>query len=89
MLTLNFTPFPILESERLHFRKLSNDDASEIFELRSNPETMKYIPRPLVTNINEVETLQNKNQFQAKENIEITNKKEFKSSSKDDEWESF
>ncbi len=40
-------------------------------------------------NINEVETLQNKNQLQAKENIEITNKKEFKSSSKDDEWESF
>ena len=40
------------------------------------------------TNINEVETLQNKNQLQAKENIEIT-KKEFKSSSKDDEWESF
>ncbi|MGJ0323428.1 cache domain-containing protein [Aliarcobacter cryaerophilus] len=41
------------------------------------------------TNINEVQTLQNKNQLQAKENIEITNKKEFKSSSKDDEWESF
>ena len=41
------------------------------------------------TNINEVETLQNKNQLQAKDNIEITNKKEFKSSSKDDEWESF
>ena len=41
------------------------------------------------TNTNEVETLQNKNQLQAKENIEITNKKEFKSSSKDDEWESF
>ena len=41
------------------------------------------------TNTNEVETLQNKSQIQAKENIEITNKKEFKSSSKDDEWESF
>ena len=41
------------------------------------------------TNINEVETLQNKSQLQAKENIEITKKKEFKSSSKDDEWESF
>ncbi|MGJ0310292.1 methyl-accepting chemotaxis protein [Aliarcobacter cryaerophilus] len=40
-------------------------------------------------NNNEVQTLQNKNQLQAKENIEITNKKEFKSSSKDDEWESF
>ncbi|MCT7545553.1 cache domain-containing protein [Aliarcobacter cryaerophilus] len=41
------------------------------------------------TNINEVETLQNKNQLQAKETLEITKKKEFKSSSKDDEWESF
>ncbi|WP_222860834.1 methyl-accepting chemotaxis protein [Aliarcobacter cryaerophilus] len=41
------------------------------------------------TSINEVETLQNKSQIQPKENIEITNKKEFKSSSKDDEWESF
>ncbi|MGJ0315814.1 cache domain-containing protein [Aliarcobacter cryaerophilus] len=41
------------------------------------------------TNTNEVQSLQNKNQLQAKENIEITNKKEFKSSSKDDEWESF
>ncbi|MEM5558984.1 cache domain-containing protein [Aliarcobacter cryaerophilus] len=40
-------------------------------------------------NNNEVQTLQNKNQLQAKENIEITKKKEFKSSSKDDEWESF
>ncbi|WP_164469043.1 methyl-accepting chemotaxis protein [Aliarcobacter cryaerophilus] len=40
-------------------------------------------------NNNEVQTLQNKNQLQSKENIEITNKKEFKSSSKDDEWESF
>ena len=53
MLTLNFTPFPILESERLHFRKLSNDDASEIFELRSNPETMKYIPRPLAKTLDD------------------------------------
>ncbi|MGJ0343905.1 cache domain-containing protein [Aliarcobacter cryaerophilus] len=40
-------------------------------------------------NNNEVQILQNKNQLQSKENIEITNKKEFKSSSKDDEWESF
>ncbi|WP_339889060.1 GNAT family N-acetyltransferase [uncultured Flavobacterium sp.] len=53
MLTLNFTPFPILESERLRYRKLNNEDAKEVFELRSNPETMKYIPRPLVTNIDE------------------------------------
>ena len=53
MLALNFTPFPILSSERLVFRRLSEKDVIEVFELRSNPETMKYIPRPLLTNITE------------------------------------
>lgn len=51
MLQLNFSPFPILESERLRFRKLTDADAPEILELRGNPETMKFIPRPLVTDI--------------------------------------
>ena len=51
MLQLNFSPFPILESERLRFRKLTNDDALEILALRGNPETMKFIPRPLATSI--------------------------------------
>ena len=48
MLQLNFSPFPILESERLRFRRLTNEDAPEIIVLRGNPETMKFIPRPLV-----------------------------------------
>jgi ribosomal-protein-alanine N-acetyltransferase len=48
MLTLNFTPFPTIETDRLLLRRITTDDVSEIFELRSNPETMKYIPRPLV-----------------------------------------
>lgn len=48
MLTINFTPFPILETERLVLRRVNENDANEIFALRSNPETMKYIPRPLV-----------------------------------------
>ena len=51
MLQLNFSPFPILESERLCFRKLTITDAPEILLLRGNPETMKYIPRPLITDI--------------------------------------
>jgi ribosomal-protein-alanine N-acetyltransferase len=51
MLQLNFSSFPILESERLCFRKLTITDAPEILELRGNPETMKYIPRPLITDI--------------------------------------
>ena len=51
MLQLNFSPFPELESKRLRFRKLTNEDAPEILLLRGNPETMKYIPRPLITDI--------------------------------------
>lgn len=50
MLEFNFHPFPVIETERLLLRRVTNDDVSEVFELRSNPETMKYIPRPLVKN---------------------------------------
>lgn len=48
MLTINFSPFPNLETERLLLRRVDSNDINEIFALRSNPETMKYIPRPLV-----------------------------------------
>lgn len=48
MLEFNFHPFPVIETERLLLRRITNDDVNEVFELRSNPETMKYIPRPLV-----------------------------------------
>ncbi|SHJ65713.1 GNAT family N-acetyltransferase [Flavobacterium haoranii] len=53
MLQLNFNPFPNLESERLSFRKLNNEDAPEILKLRGNAEIMKYIPRPLATTLQE------------------------------------
>ncbi|MBG6062073.1 ribosomal-protein-alanine N-acetyltransferase [Flavobacterium sp. CG_9.1] len=48
MLTISFTPFPNLETERLLLRRVVPTDVKEIFALRSNPETMKYIPRPLL-----------------------------------------
>jgi len=50
MLEFNFNPFPVIETERLLLRRITNDDVNEVFKLRSNPETMKYIPRPLVKN---------------------------------------
>ncbi|WP_426485585.1 GNAT family N-acetyltransferase [Flavobacterium sp. 2] len=50
MLEFNFHPFPVIETERLLLRRITNDDVNEVFELRSNPETMKYIPRPLAKN---------------------------------------
>ena len=49
MLTINFYPFPNLESDRLLLRRLNNDDVNEVLELRGNPENMKYVPRPLIT----------------------------------------
>jgi ribosomal-protein-alanine N-acetyltransferase len=53
MLVLNFNPFPNLETDRLLLRRIDNNDVKEIFELRSDAETMKYIPRPLVKNLDE------------------------------------
>ncbi|MES2410001.1 MAG: GNAT family N-acetyltransferase [Bacteroidota bacterium] len=47
MLTINFHPFQNIETKRLLLRRLEPNDAEEILVLRSNPETMKYIPRPL------------------------------------------
>ncbi len=64
MLELNFDPFPVIETERLVLRQITIADANDIFELRSNPEAMKYIGRPrpkvvadvhdLIANMNEL-----------------------------------
>lgn len=48
MITINFSPFQNLETERLLLRRVDNADLQAVIALRSNPETMKYIPRPLV-----------------------------------------
>ncbi|MEO5778037.1 MAG: GNAT family N-acetyltransferase [Flavobacterium sp.] len=47
MLEINFHPFQNIETERLLLRRIDNNDAAEVLALRGNPETMKYIPRPL------------------------------------------
>lgn len=51
--TFSFLPFKNLESDRLVLRRITNDDVQEVFELRSDTEMMKYIPRPLLTNHDE------------------------------------
>ena len=43
----SFLPFKNLESGRLLLRQITAEDVNEIFELRSNKEVMKFIPRPL------------------------------------------
>ncbi len=56
MLSPNFTPFPIIHTPRLLLREITPDDAPAIMHLRSNPEVMQYINRPLTLTIEEAET---------------------------------
>jgi [ribosomal protein S5]-alanine N-acetyltransferase len=41
----NFTPFPVLKTERLTLRQLRSSDDKEIFALRSNDNVNKYLDR--------------------------------------------
>ncbi|MBW1655868.1 GNAT family N-acetyltransferase [Flavobacterium quisquiliarum] len=50
MLEFDFSSFPIIETERLLLNRITEEDVNEIFALRSNPEIMRYIPRPLAKN---------------------------------------
>lgn len=45
MVNRNFTPFPILTTERLTLRALTIDDKQNIFDLRSDTEINKYLGR--------------------------------------------
>lgn len=49
MLFFNFHPFPVLETRRLLLRSITPQDGAQVYALRSHPETMRYIPRPLLT----------------------------------------
>jgi ribosomal-protein-alanine N-acetyltransferase len=46
MLETNFTPFPILETQRLQLRETAHTDVNELFYMRSNEDVMRYIDRP-------------------------------------------
>jgi len=56
----NFSPFPHLTTERLLLRKLSLDDAEEIFVLRSDDVVNKYLDRPKTNDIDEAIAFINK-----------------------------
>lgn len=54
MLELNFSPFPEITTGRLHLRQVTDDDAEQMFYLRSSSQLMKYICRPRPDNVNEI-----------------------------------
>lgn len=45
--TACFPTFPILKTSRLYLRQIHEEDATDLFELRSNPDIMRFIPRPI------------------------------------------
>ena len=57
MLSLNFTPFPILSTKRLCLRRINLSDAQTFFEMRINEQVMKYIDRPRPASISDIELL--------------------------------
>lgn len=70
MLSLNFTPFPTLTTNRLVLREITLDDAPELFFMRTDERVMKYIERPRPKNIEEtiafikmITDLRNKNEI--------------------------
>lgn len=49
MLEVDFSRFPVLSTARLMLRQIDVNDAEELLYLRSHPEIMRFIPRPLAT----------------------------------------
>jgi len=57
MLTIHFTTFPTLQTPRLTLREVTPDDAAVVFKMRSDERVMRYIGRPLQTDISEAAQL--------------------------------
>jgi ribosomal-protein-alanine N-acetyltransferase len=57
MLEVNFDPFPVIETERLVLRRTTLDDANDYFYLRSSPEAMKHICKPLQKSVEETKEM--------------------------------
>ncbi|MES2617133.1 MAG: GNAT family N-acetyltransferase [Bacteroidota bacterium] len=57
MLSFVFNPFPVIQTERLVLRKISHSDTESLFAMRSDPSTMRFIPRPVARHHDDVTEL--------------------------------
>ena len=53
MLSIDFSPFPLLETDRLLLRCITLDDAPQLFVLRSDQKIMQYLDRDPFKSIEE------------------------------------
>jgi len=60
MCKINFTPFPLLTTERLILWQLTLEDDNEIFFLRSDSEVNKYLDRPIAKKVDDARRFINK-----------------------------
>jgi ribosomal-protein-alanine N-acetyltransferase len=54
---MQLLPFPVLETERLLLRRLTPEDAADVFLMRSDPEVMRFIPRPIAQSVQDAADL--------------------------------
>ena len=57
MLEVNFSPFPTLETKRLMLREVTNNDVQDLFVMRSSADMMRFIDRPLATELSDAQNL--------------------------------
>ena len=53
MLSLNFSPFPVLETEHLLLRNIQLQDAQELFLMRTDKKVMEWIDREPFVSVSE------------------------------------
>ncbi|MBE2287912.1 MAG: GNAT family N-acetyltransferase [Chitinophagaceae bacterium] len=71
MLQVNFSPFPILITERLVLRRTELADAPSLFYLRSHDDVMRFIDRPRPSSLDDIYTLIRKIHKMIEENAGI------------------
>lgn len=71
MLQVNFSPFPILVTERLVLRRTELSDAPSLFYLRSHDDVMRFIDRPRPSSLDDINVLIGKIHKMIEENAGI------------------
>ncbi len=71
MPAINFTPFPVLTTERLTLRQPVISDDQQMFTLRSDSEINKYLDRPPCTTIDDARNFINSVNANTTKNVSV------------------
>ena len=68
MLFLSFSPFPVIETERLLLRQMKEGDEADLFAIRSNAQVNQYIERKAPESVDVMRTFIEKKNKDIKDN---------------------